>query len=164
MSPHHSIARRSVGFALVWANVPFARLITVLMKGGDEGVITRAIVGQPKLSSLAWSVELIVILMLILPAFIRSWKLLLPNRRLYVFISFLIIPMLLEYILMHKLGGSLLKQGVLDQQVILGSPLLVLVWNIVWMSVMLLTASSLTLILKEEKMVKSSVKPLPVKI
>jgi hypothetical protein len=65
---------------------------------------------------------------------------------------------------MHKLGGSLLKQGVLDQQVILGSPLLVLVWNIVWMSVMLLTASSLTLILKEEKMVKSSVKPLPVKI
>jgi len=164
MSPHHSIARRSVGFALVWANVPFARLITVLMKGGDEGVIARAIVGQPKLSSLAWSVELIVILMLILPAFIRSWKLLLPNRRLYVFISFLIIPMLLEYTLMHKLGGSLLKQSVLDQQVILGSPLLVLVWNIVWLSIILLTASSLTLMLKEEKMVQRPVKPLPVKI
>jgi hypothetical protein len=48
MSPHHSIARRSVGFALVWANVPFARLITVLMKGGDEGVIARAIVGTAK--------------------------------------------------------------------------------------------------------------------
>jgi hypothetical protein len=150
MSAHHSAMKRSIGFALVWANVPFARLITVIMKGGDEGVITRAISGQSKLSTLVWTIELIIILVLVLPAFVRAWKSLVVKRRPLIFISFLILPMLLEYVLMHKLGGNLLKQGILDQQGFLGSPVLVLLWNAFWLLLLLMTAKALSYILREE--------------
>ncbi|HZH00023.1 MAG TPA: hypothetical protein VEY32_03020 [Flavisolibacter sp.] len=150
MDANHSLTKRSIGFALVWANVPFARLITVLMKGGDEGVVTRYITSQSQLTTLAWMVELGIVLLLVIPAFIRAWKLLAVRRRLAVFIAFLFAPMLLEFILMHKLGGTLLQQGVLDEQGMLGSPVLVLIWNAIWLTVLLLTARSLGVLLTQE--------------
>ena len=51
---------------------------------------------------------------------------------------------------MHKLGGTLLQQGVLNQQGILGSPVLVLLWNAFWLIVLLFTARFLGVLLRQE--------------
>lgn len=138
MRKRATLAQQSFGFALVWANVPFARLFTVLMKGGDEGVITRAIVGQSKLPIGVWLVEIVVILLLVVPVFVRAWQLLAVQKRLGVFISFLIGPMLIEFISMHKIGNQLLAKGVFAQESILGSPLLVNIWNGMWLTLLLI--------------------------
>jgi hypothetical protein len=136
MSRYNTISQRTFGFALVWANVPFARFITVAMKGGDEGVITRTLVGQSSLSLTVWLLEIGIVLLLILPALLRAWKFL-ASKRAWVFIAFLIVPMLLQYVTMHKLGSQLLQAGVLAETGILGSPLLVNVWNAVWLLVLI---------------------------
>jgi hypothetical protein len=150
MSKRNTVAIQSTGFALVWANVPFARLFTVLMKGGDEGVLTRDFSGQRSISTTVWLIEISIILLLILPAFIRAWKLLQPQRRALVFIGFLIAPMLLEFITMHIGGNQLLKAGVLNRIGLLGSPLLVNLWNGIWALVLLLCFSGLTKLFKRQ--------------
>ncbi|HEY0676895.1 MAG TPA: hypothetical protein VGD17_01370, partial [Chitinophagaceae bacterium] len=73
---------QSLGWVLVFANKPFARIFTVLMKGGDETVITRSLFSQQSLSLTTWMLEIIVVLMLIVPPLIKAWKLLKPGNRL----------------------------------------------------------------------------------
>lgn len=137
MSPLRSIRQQSFGFALLWANLPFARLFTVLMRGGDEGVITRTITGQQILPIDLWFMEIITVLLLLLPAILRAWNLLLIKKRILVFISFLLIPMLIQFITMHKLGNDLLEKGLLTQYDLTFSPALVLSWNIFWLVILL---------------------------
>lgn len=151
MRKRATLAQQSFGFALVWANVPFARLFTVLMKGGDEGVVTRAIVGQSKLPIGVWLVEIVVILLLVVPVFVRAWQLLAAQKRVWVFISFLIGPMLLQFISMHKMGNQLLAKGVLAQESILGSPLLVNVWNGTWLVLLLISFRNLSRLFQLQK-------------
>jgi hypothetical protein len=143
MNKRNNIEQQSFGFALVWANVPFARLFTVLMKGGDEGVIAKAIVGQSKLPIGIWLLEIAVILLLVTPAFVRAWQLLAVQKRVWAFISFLIGPMLMEFISMHKIGNQLLANDVLAQPGILGSPLLINIWNSIWLVLLLVSFSNL---------------------
>lgn len=151
MEKKNTLAQQSIGFALVWANVPFARLFTVLMKGGDEGVITRAIIGQPKLPIGVWLLEIAVILVLVVPPFIRAWQLLASQKRFWVFIAFLIGPMLIEFVTMHQLGNQLLAKGILDREGILGSPLLVNCWNGAWLTILSLSFANLGGLFKTEQ-------------
>ena len=137
MSPLRSIRLQSFGFALLWANLPFARLFTVLMRGGDEGVITRTITGQQILPIDLWFMEIITVLLLLLPAIIRAWNLLMIKRRVLVFITFLLLPMLIQFFTMHKLGNGLLKAGILAQYDLSFSPALVLIWNLFWLVILL---------------------------
>ena len=136
MSPLRSTRQQSFGFALLWANLPFARFFTVLMRGGDEGVITRTITGQQILPIDLWFMEIITVLLLLLPSILRAWNLLF-KKRLLVFISFLLLPMLIQFFTMHKLGNSLLKKGLLAQYDLSFSPALVLSWNIFWIVILL---------------------------
>lgn len=98
MNKQNTVAQQSIGFVLLWANVPFARLFTVLMKGGDEGVITRSILNQSTIPVAFWLLEIVVVLAMILPALIRAWGVLPPQKRTWVYTACLIVPMLAEYI------------------------------------------------------------------
>ena len=138
MSPLRSIRMQSFGFALLWANLPFARLFTVLMRGGDEGVIARTITGQQILPIDLWFMEIIIVLLLLLAAIIRAWYLLLIKRRVLVFISYLLLPMLIQFFTMHKLGNDLLKRGLLSQYDLSFSPALVFAWNVFWLLILAL--------------------------
>lgn len=135
MSAKFAPAYRSLGWVLVMANKPFARIFTVLMKGGDESVITRWLSGEERLSIIAWVIELIVVLLLILPPLVKGWKLLDARKRVITFVAFLLLPMLVEFVLLHKLGNYLLEAGVLSQPGILGSPVLVNLWTGLWVVV-----------------------------
>ncbi|MGV3539680.1 MAG: hypothetical protein ACO1OQ_07715 [Rufibacter sp.] len=130
---------QALGWALLFANKPFARIFTVLMRGGDESVITRSITGEPVLSITAWGLEVLVVLALTVPRLVLAWKLLHPSKRLLVFLSFLIGPMLVEFALMHKLGNALIQNGILAWEGILGSPVLVNLWNAFWLLLLFIT-------------------------
>jgi hypothetical protein len=132
MSAKFAPGYQSLGWVLVMANKPFARLFTVLIKGGDESFITRTLFGQERLSITAWIIELVIVLLLIVPPLVRAWKLLHARRRVMIFVGFLLLPMLVEFVLLHKLGNNLLEAGVLSGPGILGSPVLVNLWTGVW--------------------------------
>lgn len=134
---------KSLGWVLVMANKPFARLFTVLMKGGDESFITRTLFEQERLSVVAWVIEVIVVLLLIVPPLVRAWKQLHARKRILIFIAFLLLPMLIEFVLLHKLGNNLLEKGTLNEPGILGSPVLVNLWTGAWLVIGLLVWKSL---------------------
>jgi hypothetical protein len=143
MSKRSTQEYHSLGWVLVFANKPFARLFTVLMKGGDESSITRTLLDQQSLSTTAWIVELIIVLLLIVPPLVRAWQQLHTRNKTILFISFLVVPMLIEFILLHKLGNALLQKGMLDQTGLLGSPVLINVWTGIWFIVLLFTWKAL---------------------
>lgn len=141
----------ALGWALLFANKPFARILTVAMRGGDESVITRALTGQSILTTGAWIAEIVIVLILTVPVLIRAWRLLRPEKRALVFTAFLIGPMLLEFAFMHKLGNQLLAGGFFAEEGILGSPVLVNIWNGFWLILLFFTFRYLTTILVHPK-------------
>jgi len=132
---------QSLGWVLVFANTPFARLFTVLMKKGDESVVTRVITGEP-LTAVTWLIEIAVVLLLIVPPLIKAWKMIFHPNRMVVFLAFLLAPMLIEFALLHQVGGKLLQRGILNKTGVLGSPLLVNLWSFLWFSGIMLFGRS----------------------
>ena len=150
----------ALGWALLFANKPFARIFTVAMRGGDESVIIRALTEQSILSTGAWMAEVAIVLILTIPVLIRAWRLLQPEKRALIFTAFLLGPMLIEFALMHKLGNLLLARGFLAEEGILGSPVLVNIWNGFWLIMLLFTFRYLTTILihpKEKEVVPKEI-------
>jgi hypothetical protein len=132
MSDRKTAATQILGWVLVFSNKPFARIFTVLMRGGDESVLTRGIFGADKLSTLMWIGEIIVVLLLTVPPLIRAFHLLTKNK-VAIFISFLLVPMLVEFALMHKFGNYLLNNGALNKTGLFGAPVLVNAWFGGWL-------------------------------
>jgi hypothetical protein len=132
MSETKTAGTQILGWVLVFSNKPFARIFTVLMRGGDESVLTRGFSGADKLSVIMWIGEIIVVLLLTVPPLIRAFHLLRKNK-IAIFTGFMLIPMLVEFALMHKFGNYLLNNGVLNKTGLFGSPILVNVWFGAWL-------------------------------
>lgn len=117
--------KQSFGFALIWANVPQARLMTVFMGGGDEKVVMRNLtMGTEYESYFMWFAYTAVIVMALPPiiASIRAVK----NKSGWLYnIGFMVVPLVV-------LGGygfvflnGLLQNGFLADVWIMGTPLFI---------------------------------------
>ncbi|RNI31315.1 hypothetical protein [Rufibacter latericius] len=155
MSCRKTAGQRAIGFALLFANLPLGRILPVLNREGDESFITRQIIQKTSMTVMSWGTEMVIVFLLTVPVLIRAWQLLHPKYRLFVFTGFLMVPLLAESVLMNKLANGLLHQGVLAGTGILGSPVLVNVWNALWLLVLVLTFWHLSTLLTvaEEKQV-----------
>lgn len=119
-----SPARRSVGLALVFAPLPFARIFTVLTGSGDEQTFLRAVLGAgPAASALA---VLLVALTCLPPLLIAASKLA-PRRRVACVVALCLLPMLAQGAWVRLVMNGLLARGIGAAPVIAGSPALVLV-------------------------------------
>ncbi|MBC3539963.1 hypothetical protein ACFSC6_04775 [Rufibacter sediminis] len=147
MSPRRPTRQRVLGWALLFANLPLGRILPVLDREGDESYITRQIIQKTSMTVLSWGTEIAIVFLLTLPVLLRAWQLLSPRHRLWVFSGFLILPLLAETVLMNKLANQLLQLGVLAVPGLLGSPLLLNLWNAGWLVVLLLMFRSLETLL-----------------
>ena len=119
-----SASRAAWGFALIFACLPFARLFTALIGGGDEMGVARSLLQSPALTRAACIV--LVAAVMAYPLF-TAWEALGgARRRLWLFLGFLLLPMLLEGAVILGLFNYLLKQGVLNQGGFFGAPVLVI--------------------------------------
>ena len=107
-------SKKSVGFALVFANMPAARIFTALMGGGDE-----------------------------LLELVRAYKTLSASQRLWGFTGFLLLPFIFDILVVIIGMNKLYEQGVLDQTGIIGSPLIVNLWTLLWITVLAFSWKSL---------------------
>ncbi|MFC4636113.1 hypothetical protein ACFO3O_19560 [Dokdonia ponticola] len=119
-------SQKSVGYALVFANLPFARILTaVAMGGGDEVYTLKYFMDN---DTLAWILGSILIVFVCTYPLYKAY--ITPTKRRFLwFLLFFIAPTFIDVFIV--LGGmnTLLNMGVLDTYWILGSPILVTLWT-----------------------------------
>jgi hypothetical protein len=118
--------------------MPFGRLYTVAQSGGDEMVILRG--AFPTVDpALRLAVGLCIVLLLIGPPLYRAASVLSQKRQWIVFTGMLLVPFLLFLIIVLRIANPLLASGVLASEGLLGSPLLVNIWTVFWVTVLSLS-------------------------
>ncbi|MCG2585817.1 hypothetical protein [Massilia sp. TS11] len=121
--------RRALGFALVFAPLPFARMLTAATGGSDEKVFLLAVLGDAISPSAARWGAFAITLAACLPPVLQAWRALEHPRRSLVVLGLCVLP--LPVIWLYKLTwlNGLLRGGLLDQVHLLGTPdLVLLVW------------------------------------
>jgi hypothetical protein len=141
-----SAKTKSVGFALIVSTMPFSRVLTPLFGGGDEifGLTTLG-VGR----SLAWASTLVVVFALAVPPVVKIYTLIENRRKVLWIIGLILVPFLLVgAVVFGILQGQILKNGILDDYWIMGSPIIVTVWLSVSAAVFAIFAKHITTLLK----------------
>jgi hypothetical protein len=120
MAPGRSGAQWSLGFALVFATIPFARILGAVFMGGNDEVyaLSKVMPYYP-----AWALGGAAVLLATGPPLVRAYATLHPRGRLWVFLGFFLFLVVLGAL------NSLLANGFLATYWILGSPLLVTAWT-----------------------------------
>lgn len=147
MESHKTLKQKTLGFSLVFANMPFARLFSAAMGGGDEVWGLTEIFGNYKL---AWIIGLIIIIIITFIPLFKAYKLIENKRKFAMFLLFFLAPFAIDIIIV--LGGmnTLLQSGVGSTYIVLGSPVLVTVWTILVTLIYILTRNNIyTLSAKE---------------
>lgn len=121
-----SARAKSIGFALVVSSMPFSRVLTPILGGGDE------VYGLTELGvdhSVAWAAALVLVFALAIPPVLKIYTLI-ENRRKPLWITgLMLVPFLLVgAIVFGVLQALVLKNGILDDYWIMGSPIIVTVW------------------------------------
>jgi hypothetical protein len=134
----NSSTRLSWGLVLIFASLPFARIITALVGGGDEFGVARTWISNPiaaRITTIAF-----VLLVMIYPLYTAFKAMYVKKNKGWYFAGFLILPMLLEGMIVLLFFNYLLKIGILSEQIIMGSPILVWIVLLVMFSVFIFFA------------------------
>jgi hypothetical protein len=117
--------KSALGFSLIFANIPFGRISTVMMGGGDEMVVARHLLRQDFSRIQILLMCSFVVLCFVVPPVSKAFRLL-NNRRSWIYlVGFLTLP--LAFLLIYVLTGLnfLLTQGFLLTPWIMGTPVLI---------------------------------------
>lgn len=125
MTNNISIGRKSLGFALIFANMPFARILTASFGSGDEVYALNQVLDN---YNLAWFLGLTIVLGLASYPLIKGFKMI-KNKKIGYFLLFLLAPMAIDIVVVLIGLNGLLNMGILDEYWILGSPKLVSLWT-----------------------------------
>ena len=138
---------KSAGFALIFANNPFARIFTAAMGKGDEVFGLKTFLRN---TSLAWICGLLIVLLFTICPLYASFITITNKKRAIYFIIFLLFPMLLDSVLIFGVMDPLLNANVLSNYWILGSQVLVTVVTLFFLVILLLTRKQLLRLWHEE--------------
>ena len=133
LSPQNELDRRTLGFSLVFAALPFPRLLAAAKGGGDETTGLHQLfphVESGHIHTIAL-IGLAIVTLLCLPPLIRAF-LFLPGwvRKVVIFPAFLVIPGLVDQWLVHDMLNKLIVKNVFIEEQIPGIPLIVFGWFI----------------------------------
>jgi hypothetical protein len=129
-----SEALSTAGIALLLAANPFARIFTAAMGGGDEMGIARHF-AVPRV------IAFIIVALICGTPIVIAYRI--GTQRITVFIAIMLWPMVLTGTLLFLIGNRLLLAGVLNEPVIAGAPLLVIIVTVMAFILTTLTAKSL---------------------
>jgi hypothetical protein len=109
------------GATLVLANLPLARFVTVLVRGGDEMVLGRALIG----GEAAWPVLMGLTILLLAAPLLLAWRAIANRRRAALFAFLLIAPLFIDMLVKRVLLARTLEVWPAD---VAGIPLPVLLY------------------------------------
>ena len=125
-----SARRRAIGISLIFAPLPFARIFTALVGGGDEVTFLRS------LSAGAWSattlrvVAAVAVLLACAPPIAIAWSKMAVRRRLLWIAALCLVPMLAQGAYVRLVLNRILAAGILETPVIAGTPALIVVHTV----------------------------------
>lgn len=117
-----NVHRQWLGFSLIFANLPFARLFTALIGGGDELGVCRELF-NPSIPK--WELQIICVISIaaiILPPLWLAFKAISSVRKTSWFIGFLLLPMFADLFIVMISLNFLLKKGILSEIFIFNTP------------------------------------------
>jgi hypothetical protein len=116
---------KAIGFALIFANIPFGRITQAMRGSGDEMIVTRALLKDSLNHNQLVLTCSIILLLIGLPPIIKGYQTLKNKMAWLYIIGFLTLP--LVFILTYVLTAlnTLLNKGFLDTPWIMGTPLLI---------------------------------------
>jgi hypothetical protein len=131
-------AKKSLGFILIWSNVPQARIMTVLMGGGDEGVVLRNLTEGTMLESNFRLLAIAVVFVMALPPIIKSFRSV-DNKRGWLYnLGFMIVPLVVVMLYVFVLLNGLLKNGFLSDVWIMGTPVFITLHTVLVFAVLMI--------------------------
>jgi hypothetical protein len=150
MYPGNSLQRKSFGFSLLFASLPFMRILHACLRDGDETTALRTFFQHPRgiAHTLIPIGGLLIVLALTLPALARAFMLL-PGWKLkfLAFPLFLVLPGVVDRLIVHYKMNELLDGGFMQRIIIRGVPLLVMAWLFFLLVIYLFTQRSLATLL-----------------
>jgi hypothetical protein len=118
-------AKQSLGFVLIWANVPQARIMTVLMSGGDERLVMRNITKGTSLEPYFGWIAIVIVFIMALPPIIASFRAVKNNYGWLYNVGFMVLPLVIIGSYGFVLLNGLLERGFLSSVWIMGTPLFI---------------------------------------
>jgi hypothetical protein len=156
MQPDNPPEKQSLGFSMVFAALPFPRIMAALAGGGDETAGLRQLFQRPDGSNhyIVAGAGLLVVVLLCAPALVRAFILVTGwVGRAIVFPAFFVLPSMVDRWLVHGELNRLLVSGVLSRQILRGgTQLFVFVWAAVLLMVFLLCRKSLEYVLEYKEL------------
>ncbi|MBL0911161.1 MAG: hypothetical protein IBJ09_02225 [Bacteroidia bacterium] len=132
--------QKAMGFSLIFANIPFARIVTAAMGGGDEVWGLHLLL---KDRTLAWTAGLLIIIAITIIPLWRSYTLITNKWKAGWFLLFLIAPVVMDLLVVLGVMNTLLEKGIFATSWIAGSPILVTVWTFFVTGMFLLTRKNI---------------------
>lgn len=122
-----SVAYKTIGFSLVFAPLPFARIFTAMIGGGDEKVVLRVFFGDELGLPGVKILSAIVVTLICLPPILVAWRSIKNRFAAFYIIGFMVLPLVVLSLYVLTFLNSLLASGFLSSAPVLGTPLLILV-------------------------------------
>ncbi len=130
--------KKQFGFSLLFANLPFARIFTALMGGGDEKVFIQALMGDQTNSLLSKIIASIVVILVCLPPMIIVARNLLNKNRGWIIVAFATIPLVYGMLYQKMFLNGLFKNGFMSDVHFLGTPDMILAHTALMLLLLLL--------------------------
>jgi hypothetical protein len=141
---HVDLKKRAFGLALLFANLPFARIFTALMGGGDEKVFINHLMGEESSTLTVKMIASLVVVLVCWPPVMMVAKNL-GNRNKWAIISgFLVLPLVFAMIYQRMFINGLLKNDVGEEVLLLGTPNLILIHAGLMIILLIIFRKSLT--------------------
>jgi hypothetical protein len=135
---------QSIGFALLFANLPFARIFTALTGGGDEKVVVLSLMKGNSNIVLGKIIASLIVTAICLPPIIITGKKLAGQKRWLIVSGFCVLPLIYGMLYHHLFLNWLLKKGYGANTVMLGTPNIILFHFALMLFLLLLFNKSFT--------------------
>ncbi len=115
----------SIGFAFIFTNIPFGRITTVMMGGGDEMVVLKDLLKGNFSKTQMILIGSALVFIIILPPLVKTCRLISNPKAWLYLVGFLTLP--LVFLLLYTLMGlnTLLQHGFFATPWVMGTPLLI---------------------------------------
>jgi hypothetical protein len=147
MHPENPLHKKALGFSLLFASLPFLRILAALAGGGDETASLRLLFQHADGSNrhIVALAGLLLVLLLNLPALLRAFRLLPGSqKKIVIYLPFLLLPGYLDNWIVHTGLNKLAAKGILAMEVFPGMSLAVIAWSFLLLILWLLTGKSLS--------------------
>lgn len=129
------VGGRALGLAVLFASMPFGRIMTVLMKAGDEFMVMRHLFGNDDNYNLLWLLTSAIIIGICIIPLLGAYKALPERRRWLSFLALFLGPTVALIVILLLGLNPLLIGGMLAGPALLGQPLFITLWFLLCLGV-----------------------------